>query len=233
MMCLVITALLTALPATAQEVGYNDLTGLVANPLRLKKFIPDSSCNGKVGGGFVSGIGCPPKTYPFELALLSVDTSELSEGSEAIVLLRLKDVGHKATAVPWLRDPDQIELPDDGGNFSFSEADLRANIVQDDGTTYIGIPVRLYGAKGVSDSLKEIRPGQYVEMRVGLVLDCKTAILGCRSLRVGPGKLSFTWTESDNRVTYEKCGTQWSQSRTRELTSNSAVMSIVGKVGSQ
>lgn len=224
---LIITTLLIALPATAQEVGYNDLTGVGANPLKVKKLIPDSSCNGMFGGGEGFAIGCPARTYPFELLLLNVDTDKLFEDSEAFVLLRLQNVGHEAASVPWITDPDQIELPDANGKFSFAEADLRANIRQDGGTTRFAIPVRLYGAKGVPGTLKEIRPGDYVELLVGVALNCKAALLGCRSLKSGQGKLSITWTESNNRVTYAKCGSYISGSRTRELTSNSTVVSIV------
>jgi hypothetical protein len=201
--CLVTISLVIALPAMAQEIDYKDLTGLAANPLACKKFIPDSSCNGRSGGGVGITVGCPIRTYPFELFVLSVDTNELSEGSEAFVLLRLQNVGHEAASVPWITEHDQIELPDETGSFSFSGADLRANVSQDGGTTYVSIPVRLYGAKGVPASLKEIRPGEYVEISVGVLIDCNPATLGCRTLRAGEGKLSITWTESDNRVTYE------------------------------
>ena len=231
---LVITTLLLTLPASAQEeVGYNDLTGVGANPLRYKKFIVDSSCDGLGGGGLAVGIGCPAKTYPFELLLLNVDTSELSDDSEAFILLRLQNVGHEAASVPWITGPDEIELPDGNGKFSFAEADLRANVAQDGGTTRFAIPVRLYGAKGAPSSLQEIRPGDYVELRVGVVMDCSAAMLGCQSLKSGEGKLSITWTESDNRVTYEKCSTQRNESRTRELTSNSVVMSVLRRAGAQ
>jgi len=233
MTCVLVATSLVAVSAAAQEVGYNDLTEVGANPLKYTKFIPDSSCNGGSGGGLGMGIGCPPKTYPFELLLLSVDTSELSMGGEAVVLLRLRNVGRDAALVPWIIDPEQIELPDHNGTFNFSEADLRANIAQDGGTTYFSIPVHLYGAKEVPGSLQEIRPGEYVELKVSLLLDCKTAVLDCRSLRAGSGRLSITWTELDNRVTYEKCGTERSESRTRELTSDSAVVSVVGSSASQ
>ena len=231
--CFLATALLIAASATAQEVGYKDLTDVAPNPLRYNKFIPDSACNPGSGGGLGLGIGCPPNAYPFELSLLSVDTSELSVGGEAVILLRLRNVGRDAASVPWITDPDEIELPDHNGTFGFSEADLRANIAQEGGTTYFGIPVHLYGAKEVPGSLQEIRPGEYLELKVSLVLDCKTAALGCRSLSVGSGRLSITWTDLDSRVTYEKCGTQRSESRTRELTSDSAVISVVGRVDSE
>jgi hypothetical protein len=231
--CFLVTTSLIAVSAASQEVGYQDLTDVEPNPLKYKKFVPDRACNGGSGGGLGMGIGCPPNAYPFELSLLSVDTSELSIGGEAIILLRLRNMGRDAASVPWITDPDQIELPDDNGTFNFSEADLRANIAQDGGTTYFSIPIHLYGAKEVPGSLQEIRPGEYVELKLSLVLDCKTAVLDCRSLRVGSGRLSITWTELDSRVTYEKCGTQRGDSRTRELTSDFAVMSIVGRVDPQ
>lgn len=233
-MCLVITTLLIVLPAMAQEeIGYNDLTGVGANPLMYKKFIPDSSCNGLFGGGWGTAFGSFPKTYPFELSILSVDASELSDDSEAFVLLRLQNVGHDAASVPWITDPDQVEMPDGNGNFDFLKAELRANILQDGGTTYIGIPVRLYGAKEAPGTLQEIRPGDYVELRVGVVLDCSDGMPRCGSLKSGQGNLSITWTESDNRVSYEKCGTYGSDSTTRELTSNSIVISVVRRARPQ
>jgi hypothetical protein len=132
--------------------------------------------------------------------LLSVDAGELSTGGEAIVLPRLRNVGRDVALVPWMTDPEQIELPDNDGTFNFSEADLRANIAQEGGTTYFSIPVHLYGAKEVPGSLQEIRPGEYVELKVSLVLDRKTALFDCRSLKRGPGRLSITYTELNNRV---------------------------------
>jgi hypothetical protein len=93
--------------------------------------------------------------------------------------------------------------------------------------------VHLYGAKEVPGSLQEIRPGEYVELKLSLDLDCKTSVLECRSLRVGAGRLSVTWTELDSRVTYEKCRTQRSESRTRELTSDSAVVNVVRRADLQ
>jgi hypothetical protein len=226
-MLLLLTTLLIALAATAQEVGYSDLTRAGANPLKFKKLMPDSSCNGMFGGDEVFAIGCPAKTYPFELKLLNADTDKLLIGGEAFVLLRLQNVGHEAASVPWIADPDQIELPDENGKFSFLEADMRANITQDGGTTRFAIPVRLYGAKGAPGTLKVIRPGDYVEFLVSVALNCKTALRGCQSLKFRQGKLSITWTESANRVTYAKCGSSISKSRTRELTSNSTAVSIV------
>lgn len=233
MACFGFFILLVAVSLAAQEVGYNDLTQVSANPLKYTKFIPDGSCNGGSGGGLGGGIGYPPKTYAFELLLLNVDTSELSIGGEAIVLLRLRNMGRAAALVPWITDPEQIELPDDNGAFEFSEADLRANIAQDGGTTYFSVPVHLYGAKEVPGSLQKIRPGEYVELKASLPFDCKTALLGCRSLSAGPGRLSITWSELDNRVIYEKCGTERRESRTRELTSDSVVTHVVGSVDPQ
>ena len=215
------------MPAAAQvEVGYIDLTGVGANPLRYKKFIPDSSCNGTGGGGWGTAVGCPPNTYPFKLSLLSVDTSALSGNAAAFVLLRLQNVGHAEASVPWITDPDQIELPDADGKFRYAEAGLTATITQDGSTTRFIIPAHLYGTKGAPGTLKEIRPGDYVELRAGVVLDCNTAMPDCQSLKAGQGKLSIEWTETDNQVTYQKCGTFGNSSTTRELTSNSTVMSI-------
>ena len=232
MACLLLTTLLVAVPLAAQEVGYNDLTAMGANSLKHSKFSPDSSCNGMSGGRFGTGIGCPPKTYPFTLLLLAVDTSELPIDGELIILLRLSNVGHDSAFVPWLTDSGQVELPDENGTFGFCQADLRADIRQEGGgTAHIGIPVHLYGAREVPGSLQEIRPGEYVEMRVKLILDSKNEEL--HSLKAGSATLSFTWTEWDSRVTYEKCGIQTSQSRGRELTSDATVMNVITRVTSQ
>src|SRR5215472_9797231 len=57
----------------------------------------------------------------------------------------------------WITDADQIELPDDNGTFDFSEVDLRANILADEGgKAYIEIPVHLYGATVVNGSLQQL-----------------------------------------------------------------------------
>jgi len=220
--------LLFAGSVVAQEVGYNDLTELGANPLKHSKFSPDSSCEGE-GGGLGSGISCPPKTYPFEFALMSVEGSELAIDGEVNVALRLSNIGRESALVPWWTDPEQIELPDNNGRFEFSQIDLRADISQEGGrSAYISIPVHLYGAKKVPGSFQEIRPGDYVEIRVKLVLDSKNEELHFRSLKTGPAKLSFTWTEWDSRVVYERCSIQTRHSRIRQLTSDATDMSIAG-----
>ena len=60
----VVTTLLVAVSAAAQEVGYKDLTKEDPNRLKHKKFVPDSSCDGGSGSSSM-GIGCPAETYPF------------------------------------------------------------------------------------------------------------------------------------------------------------------------
>jgi hypothetical protein len=230
---LVATALLVAASAAAQQAGYNDLTNEGPNPLKHKKFIPDSSCEGGSGGSGAGAV-CPPRTYPFVLSLLSLDTSELQVGGEVVALLRLRNVGHDPASVPWVTDPDQIELPDDNGTFKFSQADFTANIAPDDGgTAHIFVPVHLYGAKEVSGSLQEVRPGEYVELRIALALDCKNGGFQCQFLKAGPAQLSFTWTEWDSYVTYEKCGMQSGKTTIRELTSDTAAVDIIEESASE
>jgi hypothetical protein len=229
----VTATLLVAASAAAQQVGYNDLTNEGPNPLNYNKFTPDSNCE-SIGGSFGALSECPRKTYPFKLSLLSLDTSELQVGGEVMVLLRLRNVGRDPASVPWITDPDQIELPDDNGTFKFSQADLRANITPDDGgTAYIHGPVHLYGAKGVSGSLQEVRPGEYVELRIVLALDCKNGGFQCQFLKAGPAQLSFTWTELDVRETYEKCRTQGGETTIRELTSDTAAVDIIEESASE
>jgi hypothetical protein len=220
--------LLFAGSVLGQEVGYNDLAEVGANPLKHSKFSSDSRCGGR-GGGLGSGISCPPETYPFELALMSAEGSELAIDGEVNVALRLSNIGRESALVPWLTDPEQVELPDDNGSFEFSQIDLRADISQEGSrSAYISIPVHLYGAKKVPGSLQEIRPGEYVEIRVRLVLDSENEELHFRSLKAGPARLSFTWTEWDSGVVYERCGIQTRQTRIRQLTSDATDMSVVG-----
>jgi hypothetical protein len=224
--------LLFAGSVVAQEVGYNDLTGLGANPLKHSKFRPDSSCKGEGGG--VLGIGCPPETYPFELALMTVEGTELAIDGEVNVALRLSNMGRESALVPWFTDPEQIELPDDNGRFEFSQIDLRADISQEGGrSAHISIPVHLYGTRKVPGSLQEIRPGEYVEIGVKLVLDSKNEELRFRSLKTGPARLSFSWTEWDSRVVYERCNIQTRHLRIRQLTSDATDMSVVGGSASE
>src|SRR5437899_6858303 len=206
MACFVVATVVVAASAAAQEVGYKDLTREDPNPLRHRQFIPDSSCHGEtVSVGRGTCFDCPPKTYPFQLLLLSVDPSEIQANGEVIVMLRLRNVGHDPALVPWLTDPDQIELPDDNGAFDFVEADLAANIAPDGGDArahagYVQIPVHLYGAKEVPGSFQEVVPGEYFDMAIRLVLDCKTEMHQCQSLEPGSARLTFAWTESDHHV---------------------------------
>jgi hypothetical protein len=120
-------------------------------------------------------------------------------------------------------------MPDENGTFKFSVADLRANILQEGGgTAYINLPVHLYGANEVPAGIQEIHPGEYVELKVKVGLDCKAEGVDCRSVKAGPARLSLTWSEWDARETYEKCSIQSMRSRTRELTSDLAVINVIG-----
>lgn len=225
---LAVATLLVDISVTAQEAGFNDLTTVGANPLMYKKFASDSSCHGGSGGGRM-GIGCPPATYPFELLLIGLDSANLTIGGAAVALLRLRNVGNVPATVPWSADPDEIELPDDDGSFKFVEADFGASIAQEGGRSYIIIPVHLYGAKDVPGSLQEIRPGEYVELKIAVVIDCGAQGTQCQSLKAGPAKLSFIWTENDTRVIYEKCGTQSFQTRIRQLSTKAEDVSVAGR----
>lgn len=213
-------------PALAQEIDFVDLTTVGPNPLQRTRFIADDSCN----GGFVGaayGIGCPAKTYPFRLLLLNVDNNAIEMGSEVTALLRLENIGHDAALVPIGTDPDEIELPDENGRFRFMEADFSASLNQASGRNILLLPERLYGSEAAPGTLQAIGPGEYVEITIKLAVDCKHHDPLCQQIEAGPAKLTFSWSESQNEETYEKCGTQSAGIRTRELTTDEMVVEIL------
>jgi hypothetical protein len=218
-----VATLLVGVSAVAQEVGRKDLTKVGANPLEHKKFKRDSSCDKDTSTGMG---GSPCHNYPFELSLLSANPREVQIGGEMIASLRLRNVGYRPASVPWITDPDRIELPDAGGYFRYSESRIVANITSEaGGGAYFFMAVRLYGAEEIPGSLQEIRPGEYVELKIKLVLDCETDQLHCRSLRAGPAKLSFTWINLELSDTYKKCGIE-SRLITRSLEADSDATAI-------
>jgi hypothetical protein len=212
--------------AAGQQIDFKDLTQEFPNPLKHEKFQPDNSCGNGGGGGGAYSIGCPPATYPFELSLVNVDSNTIPVGGEFMALLRLRNIGHDPASVPWTIDSNQIELPDENGKYQFSQVDIRADLTQAGGASHIWIPVYLYGSVNANGSLQQIKPGDWVELRVRLVLDCKNESSDCKLLKQGRAKLSFTWTESANTEFYNKCGMESSSSREGELNSNATDVEV-------
>lgn len=230
MTSLLVATLLVAASAVAQEVGRIDLTKVGANPLKHKKFKRDASCDKDTS----TGMGGEGFAYPFGLSLLSAAPTEVQIGGEMIVSLRLRNVGYRPVSVPWITDPDQIEQPEADGYFRYSESHFRANIGSEDGGgAYFHMPVYLYGANEIPGSLREIRPGEYVELKIKLVLDCKTKEAQCRSLRTGPARLSFTWVNLELSETYEKCGIVRRDIGIRAADSDTAAIRILDRAASQ
>lgn len=224
--------MLIAVLVSAQEFAYRDLTQEPANPLQHRKFHLDSDCAGLEGGGGTTGLACPPATYPFAFSLLNVEPTEIPVGGETTVLVRLTNVGHDPAAVPWITNPDLVELPDENGSYEYLEADLTADLVPANGSAYFRIPVRLYGAKEVEGSLRQINPGEWAEIKIRLALDCRSDDLHCQFLSPGAAKLSIIWSEYKRGAIYQKCRIDSSSTRLRELLSNSANIEIVGEDGS-
>ncbi len=214
--------------SAAQGVGYKDLTNEQPNPIIHKRFPAAASCaDGIIGGGGSFAVGCPPATYPFHLSLVSVDRTKFPLGGETTVLLRLENVGHDTAWMPWTTDPDLFERSDATGTYSYVDIDLMANLVEETGNAYFRIPVHLYGAEEVPGSLWELRPGQWVEVKLKLALDCKHDDCHCMRLGPGPAKLSVTLTESQRMEAYNECSIHGTSNRLRMLTSDRVPVEIL------
>jgi len=227
-----VVLILIAVLVSAQEFAYKDLTQEPPNPLQHRKFHLDSDCAGLEGGGGTMSLACPAATYPFAFSLLSVEPTEIPVGGEVTLLSRLTNVAHDPASVPWITDPDLVELPDENGSCEYLEADLTSNLVPANGSACFRIPVRLYGAKEVEGNLHQINPGEWAEIKIRVVLDCKSEDFRCNFLSPGAAKLRITWSEYKRGAIYQKCRIDNSSSRLRELLSNPANVEIVGADGS-
>jgi len=219
-------AVLFAVLVSAEPTGYKDLTQEAPNPLQHKKFHFDSSCDGTENSNGTTAIACPAKTYPFALSLLDVEPKDISIGGEAVVLLRLTNVGHDPAIVPWGTNPDLIELPNENGSYEYLESNLTASLVSARGSARFRIPVSMYGTEEVEGTIKQINPGDSVEIRSKLALDCKSEERRCSLLSPGIAKLSFIWSEHRRGAIYEKCKIDYSSTRLRELLSDTAIVEI-------
>lgn len=211
----------------AQQIDFQDLTRHDPNPLRYKKLISGADCHGGGGSGSAS-VGCPPKSYPFELSVINGVPAEIAIGSEATALVRIRNAGHDPAVVPWSADPDMIEAPDETGTYKFLEAEIRASISQENGAASFRMPVQLYGSEKAEGSLRRVNPGEWVEIRARLVFDCQLEIFQCKNLKPGPAKISVAWTESSETVTYKDCSIESHSVRERVLTSEAVRVEIGG-----
>ena len=220
--------LLLAAVTAAQGVGYKDLTNEQPNPIIHRRLLAAASCAGEfVGGGGSFALACPPATYPFRLSLVSVDQTEFPIGGQTTVLLRLENVGHDSAFVPWTTDSDVFERPDGTGTYLHVDVDVVASLVEETGNAYFRIPVHLYGAEVVPGSLWKLSPGEWVEVKLKLALNCKEENFHCTLLRPGPAKLSITWTESQRTETYGECSIHGASTRLRMLTSDSLAVEVL------
>ena len=223
---ILVTVLAAARVLAGQEAGYKDLSREEPNPLRHLKAHTDPSCGNVGGGSASSSVGDPPAWYPLKLSIDDLGVGTLTLGTEFTAMVRVQNVGKESVQLPWLLDPQLFERPDQEGKYEYFDVSLLLTISQGKSSSHFLVPVRLYGSKSNPDSLVEVKPSEWLQLRTKIPLNCDGALFGCKDLLSGPANVNFAWNESRKTVAYQKCSIAGGSERGRYLTSEVLVRDI-------
>jgi hypothetical protein len=222
------------LTALGQQVGFLDLTQLDPNPFQHKRFEMGSDCPAVGGGRFGAAVGCPRPTKPLEIELLNFENGEPALGKESAVVVRIRNTGKEAAVLPWSTFPAEIEEPDNAGKFGYDSAILGLTIFLPGN---LGISktalseVSLFGSVTKAWTQQKVAPGEWVDIKFKVKLDCQYPEATCKSL-TGAKELMVeaVWTESKNSVVYEKCSISGGSEAGRYLVSKEVAFGQVAKL---
>jgi hypothetical protein len=133
------------------------------------------------GGGISSTVGHTrrqPGADPFKITLLSINKRNYQLGDEVIYDILLENVAKNAVTIPWSPDQDAVR-PDENILPPGSLESFISLVVTDDASGHQAVASHpIYGSELVSGSLKILRPGHSVRIRVPgqfVILDTEAA----------------------------------------------------------
>jgi hypothetical protein len=191
------------------EVDSVDLSAREANRLKYTKFVRKESCPGLVGGGGSGvSVGDPRPNGGLEIQLLEVD-SPARWDQEVIATARLLNSGNKSVRIPYSLEPQQFEQPDVQGTFRYQSADFGLLVGANRADTFaLHVQTRLFGNSAVADSLRELKPGEAIRFRLGVILKCTAQPAVCKkALEASELEVGAFFSESSNTVKYLDCST--------------------------
>lgn len=175
----ILLLLISAGTLFAQEVGYLDLRGIEP---RMNLQYPQTPpiCHGNIctGSGGVIGmsIGCgagsPDDPRALKATILSLDHSSYVEGDQAVVEIKLENVGTVPMTLPWYPHPADLQSSDITARLKYLSSYFQLTLTKPGETGYNNLQIiNLYGNQDVPNTLITIRPGEWLRLRTMVRLD--------------------------------------------------------------
>ena len=168
--------LLSATGLTAQEVAFLDLvdikprTELRAPPLPPPVCKEDGTCivSGSVFGSISCGGVGASEPRALQTSLLSLDRFVYTLDDSAVMEIRVENVGSAEIGIPWSPHLADLQPPDEKKSFHFSSFAiiLELTSLADNKNRGIIEAAKLYGADDNPATLKVLKPGEWVRLRV-------------------------------------------------------------------
>ena len=150
-------AVLGSLWAAAQESNYLDLT----DPLPRERVRPPQLMGGECSGGSRSNAD-PEAT----VTLVSLDKSSYVMGEEVTFEVKVQNTGKENIEIPWAAHSADIEPSDATETYSYLNGMFYLNFKDPISERSFGIFRNSYGSASVPVSLRTLKPGEWVSVRV-------------------------------------------------------------------
>ncbi|HZS29382.1 MAG TPA: hypothetical protein VFB76_19310 [Candidatus Angelobacter sp.] len=168
---------LSATALMAQEVAYLDLVdGKPRTELRAPSPPPpvckeDGTCtfSGGIGGGSVGdGVEGPNEPRALKTTLLSLDRFAYAPDDAAEMEIKIENVGSVDMAIPWNPNLADFQPADEKQGFHYRSfvIVLKLTNAADKSQQLIMEAAHLYGIPGKPETLKVLKPGDWLRLRI-------------------------------------------------------------------
>jgi len=142
--------------STSQEAGYKDLVDIELRTAEARV--------GLGGGGCGGASHEPPPTTSLDITLLSLDKSRYVMGDDLEFVVKISNVGNEPVLLPW--DPHEADFEEKAGGDGYRYVSISLLLELSDGRAKeLMTGWGLLGSPDVAGSLRELRPGNWVQVR--------------------------------------------------------------------
>lgn len=190
---LAVAAVLAARPTLAQEIGHLDLT----DPLPRERIrSPQGS-----GGGCAGGSGFKA-SFETSVTLVNLDKRSYSMGEEVTFEVKIKNSGKEKIEIPWTPHLGDLEPADPTQSYTYLQATVVLNLTDPTSNLSFGIFGNFYGSPDLSDSTRELLPGQWILIRTRRKVEAYEEWVWKRIKESTPLNVKASAGFMLNRVTY-------------------------------
>lgn len=193
-----------------QEIASRDLSNpSVKSTLKDRQAEQLARCGDRVRARVADGevapqLGTPPDE--FELTIVGVEPALLINGGDFLVTVRLKNAGRASVAVPWEPDPGKIRDSEAAEERGFQEAWIGLSLRTGRHSQELPSGFALYASFDKSWSLVQLKPGEWITLKVRSALRCPKNDDSCKGISArGTVQLVANWTRIFQQIKTSDC----------------------------